>query len=405
MKLAQNFIQSLYLFYKFPFKLNLYNKFSNKFFLKNFKISSKTTIFNLKNDIASAIQFSSNDPCEDKFTLKYFNDNNQNNNKNNNNNNKILFFSIFDGHGGSLLSEYANNYTNNFFSTIFNSKYFNFNYNNNNFEKSIVYLLKYALKNIEKNYYSISYEKYLNKKGREAAIGTCALIGLLFSNKLFVANLGDSKGRMFSYNNNNYFVTKLNDVHNARKIKEKNYLENKFFFDKNIIVCKNKKTCYVKGRLQCTRSLGDYYLKFKEFNMHVQTKENKNYYKKEIKNFKGPYIKNEPEIKIFDINNNINNNDNSNYNDKYIIFGSDGLWDYLKSREIGKKIKEIENENINNISQKINNKLIEIILNKASIQNNIKIRDLLNLSKGKILRKILDDTTIITINLTNFYKF
>ena len=396
MKFAQNLIQSIYLFYKFPFKLNLYYEISNKFFLKNFKISSKTTIFNLKNDIASAIQFSSNAPCEDNFTLKNFNKN------------KILLFSIFDGHGGSLLSEYANNYTKNFFSTIFNSKYFNNNNNNNKkFEESIVYLLKYALKNIEKNYYSICYEKYLNKKGREYSIGTCALIGLLFSNKLFVANLGDSKGRLFSLNNNNYFVTKLNDVHNARKMKEKNYLENKFFFDKKIILCKNKKTCYVKGRLQCTRSLGDFYLKFKEFNSHVQTKENKNYFKKEIKNFEGPYIQNEPDIKIFDINNNNDNNNdkNNNNNDKFIIFGSDGLWDYLKSREIGKKIKKIEKENVNNISQRINNKLIEIILNKVSVQNNIKIKDLLEFNKGKKLRKILDDTTIITINLTNFYKF
>ena len=81
------------------------------------------------------------------------------------------------------------------------------------------------------------------------------------------------------------------------------------------------------------------------------------------------------------------------------------MWDYLKSREIGKKIKKIEKENVNNISQRINNKLIEIILNKVSVQNNIKIKDLLEFNKGKKLRKILDDTTIITINLTNFYKF
>ena len=265
----KNIFHSFYLIYNFPFKLNLFYKLSNKFFLKKFKISSKTQIFNIKNDIASAIQFSSNEPIEDKFTLNYYK------------NNKILLFSIFDGHGSSFLSEYANNYINNFFYKFFNSKYFN-NYK----EKSIEYLLNFALKNIEKNAYYILYDKYLNGKGRESAIGTCALIGLLLKNKLFVCNLGDSKGRIFSFNNNNNFCfKKLNDVHNARKIKEKKYYEKYFFSDENIIKCKNKKNCYVKGRLQCTRSLGDFYLKFKEFNMHVQTKENKNNFKKEIMNF------------------------------------------------------------------------------------------------------------------------
>ena len=60
---------------------------------------------------------------------------------------------------------------------------------------------------------------------REASIGTCALIGLLLKNKLFVANLGDCKGRIFSFNNNNkinFYTMKLNDVHNVRKINKKN---------------------------------------------------------------------------------------------------------------------------------------------------------------------------------------
>ena len=44
---------------------------------------------------------------------------------------------------------------------------------------------------------------------REASIGTCALIGLLLKNKLFVANLGDCKGRIFSFNNNKINFCKI----------------------------------------------------------------------------------------------------------------------------------------------------------------------------------------------------
>ena len=61
MNFIKNIFHSFYLIYNFPFKLNLYYKLSNKFYLKYFKLSSKTQIFNIKNDIASAIQFSSNE--------------------------------------------------------------------------------------------------------------------------------------------------------------------------------------------------------------------------------------------------------------------------------------------------------------------------------------------------------
>lgn len=45
--------------------------------------------------------------------------------------------------------------------------------------------------------------------------------------------------------------------------------------------------CYTKGRLQPTRSLGDYYLKYKEYNFT------------NLKVFTGPYIVAEPIVTHF----------------------------------------------------------------------------------------------------------
>ena len=61
----------------------------------------------------------------------------------------------------------------------------------------------------------------------------------------------------------------------------------------------------MKGRLQPTYSFGDFYLKYKEFNLTG------------IRQFTGPYVEHRPEITTFNIA----------ANDKYLVLATDGLWD------------------------------------------------------------------------------
>lgn len=68
---------------------------------------------------------------------------------------------------------------------------------------------------------------------------------------------------------------------------------------------------YIKGRLQPTRAIGDYYLK------HSHLYKGKGA-------FNGPYIKSEPEIKILPIK--------SDY--KTIVVASDGIWDFLSKKVV-----------------------------------------------------------------------
>jgi serine/threonine protein phosphatase PrpC len=62
----------------------------------------------------------------------------------------------------------------------------------------------------------------------------------------------------------------------------------------------------VKGRLQPTRALGDYHLKFGHL------------YKGKGK-FNGPYIQCTPDVKVFDITDNL----------QTIVVASDGVWDFV----------------------------------------------------------------------------
>lgn len=71
-----------------------------------------------------------------------------------------------------------------------------------------------------------------------------------------------------------------------------------------------------KGRLQPTRSFGDLGLKFDRFN------------KNRIQNFTGPYISHEPEIRQFDISK----------NEKYLVLGTDGLWDEIKEVDVKNQV-------------------------------------------------------------------
>jgi pyruvate dehydrogenase phosphatase len=92
----------------------------------------------------------------------------------------------------------------------------------------------------------------------------------------------------------------------------------------DIVVCKkDNRSCYVKGRLQPTRSLGDLRLKHKEFN-NPDNYAHDHDYQKPLEKFTGPYITWEPEIQVF----------NLKPTHKCLILASDGLWDELQRQEV-----------------------------------------------------------------------
>ena len=82
----------------------------------------------------------------------------------------------------------------------------------------------------------------------------------------------------------------------------------------------------------CTRSLGDFRLKHKEFNVDSKATFAQSYgYRKPLRHYTGPYITHKPDIRIFQLN----------PVDKFLILASDGLWDEIKKEEATQVVKDL----------------------------------------------------------------
>ena len=355
------------------------------------KLKTKAELSQIDKTV-STIQLEANEPCEDKYFIKKINISNSTG----------YIMSVFDGHGGWILSQYASLLFYPYFLEEYNSK------NNSEMtkEEKILYSLKKTFARIEEEFKLISLRKYYEGNKKYKSIGTCALVALIINKKLYTANLGDSKAILLTKNDNNksenYEFKKVTKIFNCRKKEEQKRLKEKWPNMKDIYKCKREKICYVKGRLQPTSTLGDYYLKSPLYKIDYKTLYNDEYINNTLSKYEGPFIMNESDIKIFNLTS----------KDKYLVIGTDGLWDYLNSKEIAKLTKEFLNEenkyfeenNIIENSDKIAFGLMEKIIDKSSKKYGISSTDILDMKSGKKLRRIHDDITIIICDLSKISK-
>ena len=346
------------------------------------ELLSQMNIINDYNDLAFGAQLGANAPCEDAFFIQNITLLNY----------EGIFLSVFDGHGGDKLSKYANLLLYPYFLESFNLNKFEPNLN-----RRIILSLKQAYERIEHEFLKIAFNERLNHNYLYSQVGACAISAIIINKKIFVANLGDSKARLFYISNKRIKnkndveeikVKKLSKVFNIRKKSEQIAYRAKFPKDKDIIQCYDPKACYVKGALQPTRTLGDYSLKYLYFNLNDMS--GNSLYEKYQKYFNGPYISSIPDIQILDIKNNF----------KYLIMGTDGLWDVVKSREIASVI----NTKVDN-AKNITYELMNMALIKYSLENNMNgnYLDILKTPNGRERRNIHDDITIITCDLRKYF--
>ncbi len=262
---------------------------------------------------------------------------------------KMSYFAVFDGHGGEKCSEYLKN------------NFLNFLIENKNFPFDIKISLIETFEKIEEDIYNQNKGKSLKEIDSS---GSCALVSIISENKIYIANIGDSRAIM-SMNNGNK-VKQLTIDHKPNNIKEyeriiknggKVYVDDDYQEDENgkynendlnYILNKNDFDKY-KGKkeiifrhfpsdLAIMRSIGD--LKVK---------------KKEYGGLPGNII-GVPEIFVYDY---------SPSND-FMIMGCDGIYDDLTNEEIvnaawyifKNKVKE-RNYDINLLSKDCCNLIIK----------------------------------------------
>lgn len=216
------------------------------------------------------------------------------------------FFAIYDGHGGSKASTYCKDNLHFFFLKQLESS----SSSNNNIEKC----MKTSFEQIDK--------EFLNKNKNCNQMGTTATVVYLYNetnNKrvIYCANVGDSKCFLFKVNGNVLQLTKdhvCSDKMEVERVKKSGGM-----------VFKNR----VFGALMVTRSIGD-------------------------KDMKEVGVIATPFVKKVEIN---------NQEDKYIIIGSDGLWDTIKEE----RMKTIGSEDVT--AEVLSKKLVKEAIEGGSMDN------------------------------------
>ncbi|CAL5184266.1 unnamed protein product [Lathyrus oleraceus] len=218
-----------------------------------------------------------------------------------------------------------------------------------------------------------------NTRPQVATTGTCCLVGVIFQQTLFVANLGDSRvvlGKKVG-NTGGVAAIQLSTEHNANLEAVRHELKELHPHDPQVVVLKHG-VWRVKGIIQVSRSIGDVYMKHAQFNREPI---NPKFRLPEPMNM--PILSANPSILSHPLQ----------PNDSFLIFASDGLWEHLNNDQA----VEIVHRSPRAGSAK---RLIKAALQEAARKREMRYSDLRSIDK-KVRRHFHDDITVIVLFLNS----
>ncbi len=207
-------------------------------------------IRNLLKNRVSTISYASNNPIEDRYNAIQLK------------NLDGFLVEVLDGHGGYHVAEYASKKLHIYFDEKI--KELNDNSRDLNDDDKIINSLNHAFTSVENDLYNHAKNSYANGVPEFIFIGSCVLVIIVHNNKIYVANCGDSKAKLYNYDGYSYNPIKISRTLNAGAKKEQTRLRSEYL-DEDIFICKRSfsKACYVKGRLQPTRVFNILILEFR----------------------------------------------------------------------------------------------------------------------------------------------
>ncbi|TMW56554.1 hypothetical protein Poli38472_006564 [Pythium oligandrum] len=222
--------------------------------------------------------------------------------------------------------------------------------------------------------------------GAVARCGSCALLVFVHENTLHVANAGDiravlgKKGR----SGNQYIAVPLSDDQNAMSKVEQERLVREHAGEDNVFVCRRPDSCYVKSALQPTRALGDFALKYSEFNGPPYVNGDRSAGRHIAAPYSPPYITATPEVRTHALH----------ADDQFVIIGSDGVWDFLTNEEAVEAVRE---QQMRGTPELAGRAVVEKTLQKAAARYGMSYAELLSLPPGSHRRRRHDDTTAVVV--------
>uniref|UniRef100_A0A7S4PIH2 PPM-type phosphatase domain-containing protein n=1 Tax=Guillardia theta TaxID=55529 RepID=A0A7S4PIH2_GUITH len=214
---------------------------------------------------------------------------------------------------------------------------------------------------------------------RLSSVGTCVLLAVVHKGVLYIANAGDSRAVLAQKGfGGGYRAQRVTTDLNAMNPAEQDRLRRNHPGEVDIVRCRGLYSCYVKGCLQPTYSLGDAYLKYPHFN---------NFPGRVIPDpYKPPYIETIPEITARPLN-------NCSPGD-FLILATDGVWDYLSDQNAVDLAQRAMTRGENAAAA-----IVEATLAMAASRFGINREQLSELPMGRQRRLIHDDATVIVVDL------
>lgn len=289
------------------------------------------------------------------------------------------FGAVFDGHGGWQVSEAASQ-------KLMDLIFENFPEDAIDISKSHIVdnHIVQAYQRMEDMIVEAMKEAFHMGFSDVAKVGTCSLLALKKDSKLIVINNGDCRAVLGSLVNNTIeTATVINRDHNCRVPYEQVELNRLHPNEDNIVLCKSSRACYVKGRLQLTRSLGDAYLKYPDFNGSPDKGRAGGRYIPPP--YTPPYVSHHPDVHHVSLDN----------EDRFLILGTDGLWDDLSEDEAVQIVfRGLREKRSPDDIAKI---LVQRALTNAAKESGLTFDELLQLPIGRARRNRHDDTTAVVL--------
>ncbi|GAB2291914.1 hypothetical protein Dimus_026164 [Dionaea muscipula] len=238
-------------------------------------------------------------------------------------------------------------------------------------------VMRKAVEATEEGFLSIV-SKQWPMKPQIAAVGSCCLFGVVCDGTLFVANVGDSRAVLGKLTTRGGVQpVQLSADHNASMESERRELQSLHPDDPHIVTMKHN-VWRVKGIIQITRSIGDFYLKKAEYN-----REPLNAKFLVAGTFKRPILSSEPSISVHPLQS----------QDRFVIFASDGLWEQLSNQEA---VDIVHSSSRNGIARK----LVKAALQEAAKKREMRYSDLKKIDQG-VRRHFHDDITVVVLFLNS----
>ena len=290
---------------------------------------------------------------------------------------KTSFFGIYDGHGGSMCSEFLRDCLHKLI------------LNDTNFPENVELAIRNGFYNAEKNFLN---EIALDSNDTNVITdrsGSCAVVVLIVDKKIYVANVGDSRA-LFSEKKGKNFVV-VTDDHKPNNINEKNRIIKNgghVYQSRTVISGAENENLngqilfgpyrVLPGRLSVSRTIGDIEAKSEKFGGNPNV------------------IIWEPDIFIYDLNKN---------DIDFFIMGCDGIFDQMSNQEVMECAWMILNNETNNNKENEsgNNNEESFEYNFENVNIHEKCGLIVDfIIKSSMVRKSFDNVTCLMIAFNDF---